>query len=254
MSLAQMTNMSLDHIPQPVGSMHDELVPSRYPLKVGDIDVTVISDGVIGVLNDGVMGLPSKMLGHNADPAVRAAWMEDKFLSPDAFEWALNAVVVRSGGRTILVDAGFGEEYAGAPHVGRWAKRLEAAGIDLPSVTDVVLTHLHMDHCGGLLADDVKELLRPDLRIHLAAAEAEFWEAPDFSRVYMPPGCPDALARTGKKLLKEFHGKLRTFDNESEVAPGVLVQRTGGHTPGHSIVRLASGSDRLALLGDAVFQ
>src|SRR5262245_31442187 len=131
MSLAerQETNLSLG-IPSHAGRQGpDELVPSRYALKVGEIDVTVISDGVIGVLNDGVMGLPSKMLGHNADPAVRAAWMEDKFLSPDAFEWALNAVVVRSGGRTILVDAGFGEEYAGAPHVGRWAKRLEAAGI-----------------------------------------------------------------------------------------------------------------------------
>jgi len=66
-------------------------------------------------------------------------------------------------------------------------------------VTDVVLTHLHMDHCGGLLADGVKERLRPDLRIHLAAAEAEFWVSPDFSRVSMPPGFPDALRRTAKR-------------------------------------------------------
>jgi glyoxylase-like metal-dependent hydrolase (beta-lactamase superfamily II) len=254
MSLAQKTNVSLDNASQPFRPMHDELVPSRYALKVGEIDVMVVSDGSIGVVSDGVIGLPTKMLAHNADPAVRAAWMEDKFLSPDAFGWALNAVVVRSGGRTILIDAGFGEEYPDAPRVGRWAKRLEAAGIDLPSVTDVVLTHLHMDHCGGLLADGVKELLRPDLRIHVAAAEAEFWEAPDFSRVSMPPGFPDALRRTGKKFLKEFHGKLRTFENEYEVAPGMLVQRTGGHTPGHSVVRLASGGDRLTFAGDAVFQ
>jgi glyoxylase-like metal-dependent hydrolase (beta-lactamase superfamily II) len=46
-------------------------------------------------------------------------------------------------------------------------------------VTDVVLTHMHMDHCGGLLADGVKERLRPDLRVHVAAAEAEFWASPD---------------------------------------------------------------------------
>jgi glyoxylase-like metal-dependent hydrolase (beta-lactamase superfamily II) len=74
------------------------------------------------------------------------------------------------------------------------AQRLKAAGIDPASVTDVVLTHIHMDHCGGLLADGVKERLRSDLRVHLAAAEAEFWESPDFSRVSMPPGFPDALA------------------------------------------------------------
>src|SRR5262245_64165717 len=133
MSLAaqQKTNMSLDITSHAGRQGPDELVPSRYALKVGEIDVMVVSDGSIGVVSDGVIGLPTKMLAHNADPAVRAAWMEDKFLSPDAFGWALNAVVVRSGGRTILIDAGFGEEYPGAPQVGRWAKRLEAAGIEI---------------------------------------------------------------------------------------------------------------------------
>ena len=80
-----------------------------------------------------------------------------------------------------------------------------------------------MDHVGGLLADGVRDRLRPDLRVHLAAAEAEFWESPDFSRVSMPPGFPDALRRTGKRFLKEFHSHLRTFENEYEVAPGVLA-------------------------------
>src|SRR5262245_18094805 len=101
----------------------DELVPSRSALKVGESHGMVISDGLRGVVSDGVMGLPTKMLGHNADSAVRAAWLEDKFLPPDAFGWALNASVVRSGGQTILIDAGFGEEYPDAPQVGRWAKR-----------------------------------------------------------------------------------------------------------------------------------
>ena len=238
--------MSLDYISHLGGSGLDELVPSRYALRVGEIDVLVVSDGVIT--------LPGAMLGHNADPAVRAAWLEDMFLPPDMFEWALNAVVVRSGGRTILIDAGIGGEFPDLPRAGQWAQRLAAAGIDPASVTDVVLTHMHMDHCGGLLADGVKQRLRPDLRVHVAAAEAEFWESPDFSRVSMPPGFPDALRRTGKRFLKEYHSQLRTFENEYEVAPGVVVQRTGGHTPGHSVVRLASGGDRLTFAGDAVFQ
>src|SRR5262249_18546743 len=127
----------------------DEPVPSRYALKVGEIDVMVVSDGVLT--------LPGEMLGHNADPAVRAAWLNDKFLPPDILEWALNAVVVRSGGRTILIDAGIGVDPGlDLPRAGRLIRRLEAAGIDLASVTDVVLTHLHMDHCGGLLIDGVR--------------------------------------------------------------------------------------------------
>ncbi len=228
------------------GRPESELVPSRYALKVGAIDVMVVSDGVLS--------LPGAMLGHNADAAVRAAWLEDKFLPPDVLEWALNVVLVRSGGRTILIDAGIGGEFPDLERAGLLSQRLEAAGIVPASVTDVVLTHMHMDHCGGLLADGLKERLRPGLRVHVAAAEAEFWESPDFSNVSMPPGFPDALRRTGKRFLKEFHSLLQTFENEYEVAPGVVVQRTGGHTPGHSVVRLASGGDRLMFAGDAVFQ
>src|SRR5262249_51215668 len=157
-------------------------------------------------------------------------------------EWALNAVVVRSGGRTILIDAGIGVDPGlNLPRAGRLVRRLEAASIDLTSVTDVVLTHLHMDHIGGLAADRGRGRRRPDLRIHLADAEAEFWAAPDFSRVSMPPGFPDALRRTAKRFLTEYRNQLRPFEKEYEVAPGVRVHRTGGHTPGHSVVRLASG-------------
>src|SRR5918998_1700172 len=189
--------MSLDITSDPGRPGLDELVPSRYALRVGEIDVMVVSDGVLS--------LPGSMLGHNADPAVRAAWLEHMFLPPDVLEWALNVVVVRSGDRTILIDAG-------------------------------------------------RDRLRPDLRVHVAAAEAKFWESPDFSRVSMPPGFPDALRRTGKQFLKEYQSQMRPFENEYEVAPGVLVTRTGGHTPGHSVVRLASGGDRLTFAGDAVFQ
>src|SRR5215472_5599852 len=242
------TKMSLVKTSHPGRPGLDELVPSRYALKVGAIDVMVVSDGVLS--------LPGAMLGHNADPAVRAAWLEDKFLPPDVFEWALNAVVVRSGDRTILIDAGIGADPGlNLPRAGKLAQRLQAAGIDLASVTDVVLTHMHMDHCGGLLVDEVRERLRPDLRIHVAGFEAKFWGGrPDFSRVHMPPGFPDALRQTAKRFLNEYESQLRPFDKEYEVAPGVLVHRTGGHTPGHSVVRLASGGDRLTFAGDLVFQ
>jgi glyoxylase-like metal-dependent hydrolase (beta-lactamase superfamily II) len=123
------------------------------------------------------------------------AWLVDMFLPPDALEWALNAVVVSSGGRTILIDTGMGAEFPDLPRAGRLAQRLEAAGIDLASVTDVVLTHMHMDHVGGLLVDGVRD------RLHVATAEAKFWESPDFSHVSMPPGFPDALRRTAKRVL-----------------------------------------------------
>lgn len=224
----------------------DELVPSRYALQVGDIDVMVISDGVLPIAG--------KTIAYNADSAELASWMNGQFLPPDVLDWPLNVIVVRSGGRTILVDAGLGLEFPDFPTAGRMAARLQAAGIDLASVTDVVLTHLHMDHIGGLLGDGLRERLNPDLRVHVAAAEAEFWEAPDFSHTAMPEGVPDALRSASSRFLEQYRSELRPFETEYEVAPGVLAVRTGGHTPGHSVVRLASGTDRLTFAGDAVFQ
>jgi glyoxylase-like metal-dependent hydrolase (beta-lactamase superfamily II) len=227
------------------GSGPDELVPSRYAVRIGEIDVLVISDGVVTP--------PAESMATNADPAVRAAWLDDMFLSRDAFDWALNEVVVRSGGQTILIDSGLGVEVPDFPRAGHLVHRLEAAGIDLSSVTDVVLTHMHFDHVGGLLVDGVKDRLRPDLRIHVAAAEVKFWASPDFSRTAMGPVLEGVARRASKQFLDEYRSHLRTFEEEHEVAPGVVVSRTGGHTPGHSVVRLASGGDRLMFAGDALF-
>src|SRR5262245_14480266 len=129
--------MSLDNTSHPSRPVLDDLVPSRYALRVGDIDVLVVSDGVLS--------LPGAMLGHNADPAVRTAWLKDQFLPPDKLEWALNEVVVRSGGRTILIDTGIGADPGlNLPRAGHLVHRLEAAGIDLASVPAVCLTHSHM--------------------------------------------------------------------------------------------------------------
>ena len=145
--------MSLDNTSQLGGQGLDELVPSRYALQVGDIDVLVISDGVLPIT--------APTLAYNADSADLAAWLDDMFLPPDVLEWPLNVVVVRSGSQTVLIDAGLGVEFPDFPRAGRLALRLEAAGIDPASVTDVVLTHMHMDHIGGLLAEGLKGRLRP---------------------------------------------------------------------------------------------
>lgn len=232
--------MSVDNI-----SRLDELVPSRYAVQVGDIEVLVISDGVLPIT--------ASTLATNADSSDLDGWLDDMFLPRDVVDWPLNVVVVRTGGRTILVDAGLGVEFPDFPRAGQTVRRLEAAGIDPGAVTDVVLTHLHMDHIGGLLTEGLKARLRPDLRVHLAAAEAEFWEAPDFSHTVMPGPIPDVLRRTASQFLDQYRGQLRPFETEYEVAPGVLISRTGGHTPGHSIVRLESRGDQLTFAGDAVF-
>ena len=239
--------MTLDTVLHSGRSGLDELVPSRYALQVGEIDVLVISDGVLPI--------PAHVLAHNVEPKLLENWLDDQFLPREVAEWPLNVLVVRSGDQTILVDAGLGfDPDLALSKAGRLAQRLEAAGIEHAPVTDVVLTHMHMDHIGGLIVDGMRDRLRPDLRIHVAAAEVEFWKAPDFSRTAMPPGFPDALRGAAKRFMDQYGGQVRTFEEEYEVAPGVVARRTGGHTPGHCMVRVASGGERLTFVGDAIFQ
>src|SRR5690606_29594080 len=106
----------------PLSRAPAERVPSRYALRVGKIDVLVLSDGVFH--------LPAATLASDADPAELASWLEDRCAPPDQYQWALNVLVVRSGGRTVLVDSGVGSEFPDSPRVGRLAARLVDAGID----------------------------------------------------------------------------------------------------------------------------
>jgi glyoxylase-like metal-dependent hydrolase (beta-lactamase superfamily II) len=231
--------------PQPGTLKSNDLVPSRYALRIGEIEALVVSDGVLP--------LPASTMATNADPADLANWLNHMCMPPDKFDWPLNVMVARSGGQTILIDAGLGGQFSGFPRAGRFPQRLEAAGIALESVTDVIITHMHMDHVGGLLVPGVKERLRPDVRIHVSAAEVAFWTSPDFTHTVMPKPVPDVLRSTATSFYKEYRDKLRIFENTHEVAPGVVVRLTGGHTPGHSVIDLVSGGERLTFAGDAVF-
>ncbi|HEV2599033.1 MBL fold metallo-hydrolase [Sphingopyxis sp.] len=239
--------MTINTLLKPEAPAADELVPSRYALKVGDIDVLVISDGVLPI--------PAHVLAHNVAPDVLDNWLDDQFLPHEIAEWPLNVLVVRSGDQTILVDAGLGmDPNLNLEKAGRLVQRLEAAGIALSSITDVVVTHMHMDHIGGLIIDGTHDRFRPDLRVHVAAAEVEFWKAPDFSKTVMPQGFPDALRGAAKRFMAQYGDQIVTFETEAQVAPGVTALLTGGHTPGHCMVRVASGDDRLTFVGDAIFQ
>src|SRR5262245_66501546 len=132
--------MSLDTTSHPDGPGPDELIRSGYALRVGEIDALVVSDGT--------MSIPASVLAVNAAPADLGAWLDGMFLPP-RFGWPLNVGVVRSGGRTILIDAGLGAEYPDFPGAGQLTRRLEAGGIGLETLTGVVLTPLPQEQVAG---------------------------------------------------------------------------------------------------------
>ena len=118
------TNMSLDTTSHPDRPGPDELVPSRYALRVGEIDALVVSDDVSAASRDVGRQRRSGRPGGLAGRQIPAAGV---------FGWPLNVGVVRSGGRTILIDAGLGAEFPDFPGAGQSTRRLEAAGIGLES-------------------------------------------------------------------------------------------------------------------------
>jgi len=229
----------------PVTQTAVDLVPSRYAVQIGDIDALVVSDGVLP--------LPTSTMATNADPADLADWLDHMYMPPDAFDWPLNVMVARSGEQTILIDAGLGGQFPGFPRAGQFPQRLQSAGIPLESVTDVIITHMHMDHVGGLLVPGVKERLRKDVRIHVNATEVAFWTSPDFTQTVMPKPVPAVLRSTATSFYETYRDQIQAFEDRKEVAPGVIVRLTGGHTPGHCVVDLISDGERLTFAGDAVF-
>ncbi|MCP2513715.1 MBL fold metallo-hydrolase [Achromobacter mucicolens] len=229
----------------PVTQTAIDLVPSRYAVQIGNIDALVVSDGVLP--------LPTSTMATNADPADLADWLDHMYMPPDAFAWPLNVMVARSGEQTILIDAGLGGQFPGFPRAGQFPQRLQSAGIALESVTDVIITHMHMDHVGGLLVPGVKERLRKDVRIHVNATEVAFWTSPDFTQTVMPKPVPAVLRSTATSFYETYREQIQVFEDRKEVAPGVIVRLTGGHTPGHCVVDLISDGDRLTFAGDAVF-
>ncbi|NOV26485.1 MBL fold metallo-hydrolase [Cupriavidus necator] len=223
-----------------------ELVPSRYAVRVGDVDVVLISDGILP--------LPTSTMSTNVSQADRNEWFDGRFLQRDMFDWALNIALVRSGERLILIDSGVGDGFEYFTRAGRSVMRLETAGIDLAAITDIVITHMHMDHVGGLNVDGVKAKLRPDVRIHVAAAEVAFWKNPDFSRTVMPEAVPPALRKAAARFAELYSENIVPFDQAVEVAAGVSARVTGGHTPGHCVVDVASNGEKLTFVGDAIFE
>jgi glyoxylase-like metal-dependent hydrolase (beta-lactamase superfamily II) len=208
-----------------------------YRLKVGGFEVTVLSDGWLAI--------DAKLFTGSADGASK--FLEASFLPKDNIPTGVNEWLVNTGDKLILVDTGTSNVFA--PTLGRMAKNLAAAGVDPAAVDMVILTHLHPDHAAGLLTLD-KKIAFPNATVHVAEAEYAFWtseenygKAPDGFKLFFD------IARNSIKPYVDA-GKVERFKDHAEFAPGITATAAPGHTMGHTMVRLSSGSSELLLWGD----
>jgi glyoxylase-like metal-dependent hydrolase (beta-lactamase superfamily II) len=154
----------------------------------------------------------------------------------------IGCYVVRTGDRTVLLDAGLGPVSAGWADGGSLPGRLAAAGIDRGDIDTVVCTHLHVDHTGWLVHED--EPFFPNATVWFGAGDwTQFVEEPDAFH---------EQSAEAMKLLRD-RDRLEAVDGDMvPVAPGVTARHTPGHTLGSYSLVLSSGDQRAVLLGDAV--
>lgn len=165
---------------------------------------------------------------------------------------ACTAYLVKMDGLIILVDAGAGDTFDG--HVNEALAKTDIASeqIDL-----VLLTHLHLDHCGGLLRDD--RPIFPNAEIWLAEAERDFWQddaATGEIAKRLTPYLGDDFIPTHVKIARDtlaaYAGKVRVFSGNHEIIPGIRAVPLHGHTPGHSGYLFVSGENTFFAWGDVV--
>ncbi|WP_411958585.1 MBL fold metallo-hydrolase [Paracoccus homiensis] len=194
-------------------------------------------------LSDGALAVPPAMFSNTTEA--------DKVLLGGGIELAANTYAYQNGGRTFLFDAGSGKDHYISqqfPTVGKLAGDLAAAGIDPTTVTDIVVTHMHIDHIGGLVPEG-----RPvfaNATIHVSETDWNIWNNPDFAAA-----APDQL-KPMVNAVQQVGGivgeNIKTHSGEADLGAGVAMVPTPGHTPGHCGILLTSGSEQLLLIGDAI--
>jgi glyoxylase-like metal-dependent hydrolase (beta-lactamase superfamily II) len=180
-----------------------------------------------------------------------------KFNPPDhnnLVKLDINLLLVRTDGENILIDAGIGDALSdrqrkmfGVERTSDLEKTLSELDLGPENVHLVVLTHLHADHAGGVIkvGEDGERLPRfPNARHVVQLKE---WE-----EAMHPDERTSASYFTSNLRILEEENLLELIDGEDEVATGVRLTNTGGHTPGHQAVLIGDGVDRILWPGDII--
>ena len=228
--------------------------PGFYRMVLGDIEITALSDGTHPFPVETVMQAPPATQGAQwpllteARPAEAEARLAADDLSLPV-QGSINAFLINDGKRLVLIDTGAGDLYG--PCCGKLVANLKASGYKPEDVDDVLLTHLHADHAGGLMLAGKPVFV--NATIHASHTDVAYWldaqneaKAPSFLR---------PMFDGDRKVLKPYRDdhKLETFDGGADVLPGITAMATPGHTPGHTSYSVAAGDGQAFLVwGDII--
>ena len=212
--------------------------PGWYRLMVGSVEVTALSDGTVDLPVDQLLHAPKAQLAQD---------LKKHYLKAP-LETSVNAYLLNTGKRLVLVDAGAGALFG--PTLGKLSAQIQAAGSRPEQVDDILITHMHPDHVGGLVADGHKVF--PNATVHASQSDRDFWLSQ--AHLEAAPAANKGFFQGAMASLAPYQqtGALATFEADGEVLPGIRTLAAPGHTPGHTVYVLESDGQRLVLMGDLI--
>jgi glyoxylase-like metal-dependent hydrolase (beta-lactamase superfamily II) len=196
--------------------------PAAQAFKLGALELVVLRDGALAVPNNG------SVFGRNASPAAVAKVLDEASALTDNIRLDIDGLLIRMPGHVVLIDTGFGP----AGH-GVLRESLARARVSADDITDVLITHSHTDHVGGLVDADGRSVF-PKATIRMSANEWAFMQR---------------QTDTGL-LAAAIRPQVETFEPGRPIVPGITPLALYGHTPGHVVYEIASQGQKLRDIGD----
>lgn len=216
----------------------------HYRFRVGDISAIVLSDGLIGG--------PPRVYASNAPEAELQEVLRQAFLPTDHMTLNLNTLLIETGGRRILIEAGAGKTMG--PNGGRIFDNLAAIGLDSSDIDTIVISHTHPDHVGNLRSADGGRAF-PRATVFVPKADWDFFVRtdPDLSYMPVPPEFRLRFAANIKNSLEPVMNHVELYEAGAEIVPGLTTIVASGHTPGMATFLVHSGNDQLLLTADLAY-
>ena len=212
-------------------------------MKVGSTSIDIVSDGTILLDGGALFGqIPKALWEVNMKPDRK-----------NRVRLGMNCLLIQTPDKTVLVDTGAGSKRTDklkdiyGLNGNRLIKRLKGLNVTARDIDSVVLTHLHFDHSGGCTKLDRSGNGSPTFSKARHIVQKSSWDEAN-----NPNERSKSAYFTDDFLPIQEAGLLDLIEGDAEICPGVNVKVTNAHTPGHQIVLIEAGSERIAYLGDLI--
>jgi glyoxylase-like metal-dependent hydrolase (beta-lactamase superfamily II) len=209
-----------------------------YRSKIGSYELTALYDGTW------FRKIDDKFV-RNASAAEVDKALVDVFLKPGIVPTSFTALLVNTGTRLVLIDAGTGGQLG--PGTGALPGALRAAGVEPSAIDIVAITHFHPDHINGIRDKDGNKVFT-NAEIMVPAPEWAFWM--DEANLSKASDAMRPQFLNARRIFRDIAADVKRFDAGKEVAPGIMAIAAYGHTPGHTAFAISSGNRSLMVLGD----